>query len=156
MSYIRIDSLGGCLNNDKSAKAKSRAQSNSKLYASYKFVIAIENSNCEDYVTEKLIEALSSTSVPIVASRDGKPDYTRFAPNYSYINVYDYKSVKELTDYLNYLSNNETAYYEYLWFRRPPANEYAVIKEQEKEFRDEKHLTKKKRDRHRSVKSKSS
>ncbi|CAF4813802.1 unnamed protein product, partial [Rotaria sp. Silwood1] len=122
MSYIHIDSLGGCLNNAKSAQAQARAQSNSELYASYKFVISIENSNCEDYVTEKLIDGLSSTAVPIVASRDGKPDYTRFAPKHSYINVYDYKNVKELADYLNYLSNNETAYNEYLWFRRSPAN----------------------------------
>jgi len=126
MSYIRIDSFGGCLNNAQSAQAQARAQSNSELYASYKFVLSIENSNCEDYVTEKLIEGLSSTAIPIVASRDGKPDYTRFAPNYSYINVYDYKSTKELADYLNYLSNNETAYNEYLWFRRLPANKYAV------------------------------
>ncbi|CAM4989011.1 unnamed protein product, partial [Rotaria socialis] len=36
----------------------------------------------------------------------------RFAPNHSYINIYDYKTVKELADYLNYLSNNETAYNE--------------------------------------------
>ncbi|CAF0828950.1 unnamed protein product [Rotaria sp. Silwood1] len=126
MSYIHIDSLGGCLNNAKSAQAQARAQSNSELYASYKFVISIENSNCEDYVTEKLIDGLSSTAVPIVASRDGKPDYTRFAPKNSYINVYDYKTVKELADYLNYLSNNETAYNEYLWFRRSPANKYAT------------------------------
>ncbi|CAF2605706.1 unnamed protein product [Rotaria sp. Silwood2] len=126
MSYIRIDSFGGCLNNAKSAQAQTRAQSNSELYASYKFVISIENSNCEDYVTEKLIDGLSSTAVPIVASRDGKPDYTHFAPNHSYINVYDYKTVKELADYLNYLSNNETAYNEYLWFRQPPANKYAT------------------------------
>jgi hypothetical protein len=126
MSHIRIDSFGGCLNNAQSAQAQARAQSNSELYASYKFVIAIENSNCEDYVTEKLIDALSSTSVPIVASRNGKPDYTRFAPNHSYINAYDYKSAKELAAYLTYLSNNETAYNEYLWFRRPPANKYTV------------------------------
>lgn len=126
MTYIRVDSFGACLNNAKSTDAQSRSKSNSELYASYKFVISIENSNCEDYVTEKLIDGLSSTAVPIVASRKGKPDYTRFAPNHSYINVYDYKTVKDLADYLNYLSNNETAYNEYLWFRRPPANKYAV------------------------------
>ncbi|CAF2134053.1 unnamed protein product [Rotaria magnacalcarata] len=126
MAHIRIDSFGGCLNNGKSVEAQARAQSNSELYASYKFVISIENSNCEDYVTEKLIDGLSSTAVPIVASRDGKPDYTRFAPNHSYINIYDYKTVKELADYLNYLSNNETAYNEYLWFRQAPANKYAT------------------------------
>ncbi len=41
MSYIRIDSFGGCLNNAQSPQAQSRAQSNSELYASYKFVISI-------------------------------------------------------------------------------------------------------------------
>ena len=126
MSYIRIDSFGSCLNNAQSAQAQARSQSNAELYASYKFVLSIENSNCEDYVTEKLIDGLSSTSIPIVAGRSGKPDYTRFAPNHSYINIYDFKTVKELADYLTYLSNNETAYNEYLWFRRPPANKYAV------------------------------
>lgn len=126
MQYIRVDSYGGCLNNAQSAQAQSRSQSNSELYASYKFVISIENSNCEDYVTEKLIDGLSSTSIPIVASRDGKPDYTRFAPKYSYINAYDFKTAKDLADYLKYLSNNETAYNEYLWFRREPANKHAA------------------------------
>jgi len=126
MSYIHIDSYGRCLNNIKSNDIQTRQQSNSVIYSSYKFVIAIENANCEDYVTEKLIDALASTSIPIVASREGKPDYTRFAPKYSYINVYDYKSIKELADYLNYLSKNETAYNEYLWFRQLPANKYRV------------------------------
>jgi hypothetical protein len=121
MSYIKIDSHGKCLNNIQTSK-----QPNSVLYSSYKFVIAMENSNCEDYISEKLIEALSSTSIPIIAGRNNKPDYTRFAPKNSYINVYDYKSMKELANYLNYLSKNETAYNEYLWFRRLPANKYAV------------------------------
>ncbi|CAF1352470.1 unnamed protein product, partial [Adineta steineri] len=120
MTYIRIDSYGKCLNNIKLSNIQKRQQINSILYSTYKFVIAIENSNCEDYVTEKLIEVFASTSIPIVASRNGKPDYSRFAPKYSYINIYDYKSVKELADYLNYLANNQTAYNEYLWFRQVP------------------------------------
>jgi hypothetical protein len=126
MSYINIDSYGKCLNNIKSRKVEQRQQPNMELYSQYKFVISMENSNCEDYVSEKLIEGLASTSIPIVASRNNKPDYTRFAPKHSYINIYDYKSAKELANYLNYLSKNETAYNEYLWFRRLPANKYAV------------------------------
>lgn len=127
MSYIRIDSYGNCLRNAKSDIAMARNQSNPILYSEYKFVLAIENSNCEDYVTEKLIDAFASTSIPIVASRDKRPDYTRFAPKYSYINVYDFKTIKDLANYLNYLSNNQTAYEEYLWFRRSPAHKHMVI-----------------------------
>ncbi|CAF3733114.1 unnamed protein product [Rotaria socialis] len=126
MSYIRVDSYGHCLNNIKSKTVTTRRESNSVLYSSYKFVLAIENSNCEDYVTEKLIDAIGSTSIPIVASRSGKPDYTRFAPKHSYINVYDFKSVKDLANHLNHLSTNQTAYDEYLWFRRLPINKYAT------------------------------
>ena len=126
MSYIKIDSYGQCHNTIQSNEIDRRTQSNKILYSKYKFVISMENSNCEDYISEKLIEGISSSSIPIVASRNNIPDYTHFAPKHSYINVYDYKSVKELADYLNYLSQNETAYNEYLWFRRPPANKYAV------------------------------
>ena len=118
MNYIPIDSYGKCLNNIQSNDIRTRRKSNSIIYSSYKFVIAIENSNCEDYITEKLIEAFASTSVPIIAGRNNKPNYARFAPKYSYINVYDYKSMKDLADYLDYLSKNETAYNEYLWFRQ--------------------------------------
>lgn len=127
MSHIPIDSYGKCLNNMGASDLTAPRQLNINLYASYKFVIAIENSNCEDYVTEKLIEAISSTSVPIIAGRSGMPDYTHFAPKYSYINVYDYKSIEDLATYLNYLSQNETAYNEYLWYRQAPVNRYTVI-----------------------------
>ncbi|UJR21687.1 hypothetical protein I4U23_024764 [Adineta vaga] len=127
MSYIQVDSYGRCLNTIKLDNIKKRQESNSVLYSSYKFVLAIENSNCKDYVTEKLIEAFASTSIPIVASRNGKPDYTRFAPKHSYINIYDFKSVKDCADYLKYLSNNDTAYNEYLWFRQLPANKYSSL-----------------------------
>lgn len=126
MSYISIDSYGKCLNNIYSHDIKQRTQPNAKIYSTYKFVIAMENSNCEDYISEKLIEAFASTSIPIVASKDGKPDYERFAPKYSYINVYDFKTIQDLANYLKYLSNNQTAYNEYLWFRRPPINRYKV------------------------------
>ena len=118
MSYMGIDSLGDCMNNipGNSGRGSDR-RSNALIYASYKFVVAIENSNCEDYVTEEFIHAISSTAVPIVTSRDNKPDYLRFAPRHSYINIYDYKSVEELANHLKYLSLNETAYNEYLWYR---------------------------------------
>ncbi|CAF1633449.1 unnamed protein product, partial [Didymodactylos carnosus] len=122
MSHIRIDSYGTCLNSLYSPEAaqsqRQQPGGNQQLYSKYKFVLSIENSNCEDYVTEKLIDAISSTSVPIVASREKIPDYDRFAPKHSYINIYDYESPADLAHYLNYLIQNKTAYNEYLWFRK--------------------------------------
>ncbi|CAF4638040.1 unnamed protein product, partial [Rotaria magnacalcarata] len=62
-----------CLNNRQGYGA--RMVDNFAAYKNYKFVIAIENSNCQDYVSEKLILAVSSGSIPIVAGFNGRPDY---------------------------------------------------------------------------------
>jgi hypothetical protein len=39
-------------------------------------------------------------------------------PKSGYINVFDYKSVKDLTDYLVYLSSNATAYNSYFKWKK--------------------------------------
>ena len=80
---------------------------NIELYSKYKFVIAIENSNCEDYVTEKLVHAVASGSIPIVAGRDNKPDYLKFMPRNSFINIYDFKTVEELATHLKMDERND-------------------------------------------------
>jgi hypothetical protein len=68
MQLIKVDSYGGCLRNRRD-HTSSRMSGNIELYSKYKFVIAIENSNCEDYVTEKLVHAVASGSIPIVAGK---------------------------------------------------------------------------------------
>lgn len=45
MKYIKVDSYGSCLNNKKFPDGKSREQ----LMREYKFYLAIENANCDDY-----------------------------------------------------------------------------------------------------------
>ncbi len=92
----------------------------------------MENSNCKDYITEKLGTAIVSTVVPVVFavnSKDGKspsiPNYDNYMPPYSYINAGDYKSAKELADYLLYVSSNETEYNAYLWYKMPENKEKA-------------------------------
>ncbi len=49
--------------------------------------------------------------------RDNKPDYIRFMPNGSFINIYDYKSVQDLAAHLTYLAGNRAAYEKYLRFK---------------------------------------
>ena len=91
---------------------------NIDAYKKYKFVIAIENSNCVDYVTEKLVKAVASGSIPIVAGRNGRPDYRRYMPPHSYINIFDYPTIKALADDLKRIANNKTLYESYLWFKK--------------------------------------
>lgn len=99
-----------------------RMADNVDAYKKYKFVIAIENSNCKDYVTEKLVKAVESGSIPIVAGREGRPDYRRFMPEHSYINIYDYKTMKELADDLKRIASDKTLYESYLWYKKHEKN----------------------------------
>jgi hypothetical protein len=53
--------------------------------------------------------------VPVVY---GGADYSFWLPTSAYINVADFKSVKHLTDYMVYLSENATAYNSYFEWKR--------------------------------------
>jgi hypothetical protein len=116
MNEVKVDSFGGCLNNNH-ARGAGRMTGNDNVFADYKFVITIENSNCEDYITEKLVYAVKSGSIPLVAGKNGKPDYARYLPKNSYINVYDFKSANELAKYLTALASNRTEYERRLYFK---------------------------------------
>ncbi len=117
MNYIDIDSYGECLRN-RFNLSREHMQGNIELYSKYKFVIAIENSNCHDYVTEKLVHAVASGSIPIVAGRDGKPDYLRYMPTNSYINVYDFKTIEDFVKKIKLISENKIEYEKYIYFKR--------------------------------------
>ncbi|EGT37087.1 hypothetical protein CAEBREN_28172 [Caenorhabditis brenneri] len=91
------------------------------LDTDYHFYVTFENSICQDYVTEKLWKSgYQNTIIPLVLKREL---VAPFVPPYSFIAVDDFKSVKEMGDYLNYLMNNKTAYMEYFDWRR----DYKVV-----------------------------
>ena len=48
----------------------------------------------------------------------GHANYSELAPTKSYINIDDFQTTKQLTDYLRYLDRNETAYAEYFEWKR--------------------------------------
>jgi hypothetical protein len=117
MDGISVDSYGFCLKNKNSHPAE-HMKGNIELYSRYKFVISIENSNCHDYVTEKLVHAVASGSIPIVAGKDNKPDYLRYMPKNSYINIYDYKTVNDLVKHLKTVASDKNEYEKYIYFKR--------------------------------------
>lgn len=138
MEEIKVDSYGSCLNNRQGYV--ERMTDNVDAYKKYKFVLAIENSNCKDYVTEKLVKAVESGSIPIIAGRSGRPDYRRFMPEHSYINIYDYKTIKDLATDLKRIGSNKTLYESYLWYKKHGKNieqfRQASLEEKLKEFAD--------------------
>lgn len=84
-----------------------------KVQQEYKFYLAFENSNCQDYITEKLFEnALNHNLLPIVMG--GRPiDYKTMAPRKSYIHVDQFRSPKQLAEYLHELDKDDALYNSY-------------------------------------------
>jgi len=87
------------------------------LLRQYKFILAFENMNCVDYITEKYwCIPLELGLVPVVM---GGADYKALAIPGSYINVLDFSSLNELADYLLHLDKNDKEYNKYFeWKKR--------------------------------------
>ena len=47
----------------------------------------------------------------------GWADYAKIAPPHSYINALDFKSLKELANYILYLDKNDEEYLKYFWWK---------------------------------------
>jgi len=89
------------------------------------FHLALENTRCDDYVTEKLYTALTRGQVPIVL---GAPNVADHAPGHdSYIDATAFPSARALAEYLLYLDRNDTAYDEYHAWRSRPFTSYGRI-----------------------------
>lgn len=81
----------------------------------YKFVLAIENTRTESYVTEKLFYALDSGAVPIYF---GAANVWDFVPPHSIIDGSKFSSLEELASYVKAVANDPVAYAEYHAWRR--------------------------------------
>ena len=86
------------------------------LLQNYKFFLAFENMNCEDYITEKYwCTPLELGLVPVVM---GGADYKALAIPGSYINVMDFPSIKKLAEYLLFLDENDDEYNRYFEWKK--------------------------------------
>lgn len=102
--FISIDVYGRC------GKPCGHKECKKVLSEKYMFYLSFENSLCENYITEKFWETLKFDLIPVVR---GKGKYETYIPKSGYIDVRDYDTIEKLTDYLKYLSKNNTAYNSY-------------------------------------------
>lgn len=109
--YINVDIFGACGN----LTCVDKANCYKMLERDYKFYLSFENSYCKDYTTEKLYKILQKNVVPIVY---GGGDYNAITPPHSVINVEDFKTVKELVDYIKYLDKHIDKYMEYFVWKK--------------------------------------
>ena len=75
--YIQVDVYGKCDDSFNSTKADNNSFI-LELSKHYKFYLAFENSDCDDYITEKFWRALSLGMIPIVRGR--RVNYEKIAP----------------------------------------------------------------------------
>ncbi|XP_038058252.1 glycoprotein 3-alpha-L-fucosyltransferase A-like isoform X2 [Patiria miniata] len=87
------------------------------LIGTYKFYLALENSECRDYITEKFwVSCLLNGVVPVVYGAP-KEDFERLAPPNSYIHVSDFKSVEELATYILKVDQSDELYNKFFEWR---------------------------------------
>ena len=60
---------------------------------------------------------MASGSIPVVAGKDGKPDYLRYMLKNSSINIYDFASVDSLVAHLKLVASSRVEYEKYIWFK---------------------------------------
>ena len=112
--YINITIYGSCGRRISHICPRYTADCLRDSVKDYKFYIAFENTLCDDYLTEKGPQFMSLPIIPVVMSF-GNPD--KYFPPKSFINVFDFKSVASLAQYILYLDHNDTAYSEYLTWK---------------------------------------
>lgn len=112
--YISVDVYGDCSRMFGAPAVCQRGSPSCEVFLStYKFYLALEESLCTDYVTEKYWGALHRGHVPVVLAAN----HDVMIPG-SFINVLDFKTVKHLVSYLRYLDRNHTAYMKYFKWRK--------------------------------------
>lgn len=72
--------------------------------SNYKFTFCLENISMKGYVTEKIIDCLVAGTIPIYL---GAPDICDFVPKECFIDMRDFKSMKELEYFLKNLENKK-------------------------------------------------
>ena len=116
-NFISVDIYGKCGNSSVCRENKNSDICMDEL-RKYKFYLALENSRCREYITEKFWDnALLNDLIPIVYGPLRK-DYELVAPPNSFIHVDDFKTIKELASYLHKLDANDHLYNEYFKWKK--------------------------------------
>ncbi len=112
--YKEVHSYGRVLNNRTPPKkfiSRKNDFLNYELYRDYKFVICFENSIANDYITEKLSNAMLGNSIGIY---QGAPNIGEFFNTKSFINFHDYGSYDKMIEKVIELDQDDEKYYKML------------------------------------------
>ncbi|GAA9544142.1 glycosyltransferase family 10 [Helicobacter pylori] len=99
---------GGSVKNTLGYKVKNK----NEFLSQYKFNLCFENSQGYGYVTEKILDAYFSHTIPIYW---GSPSVAKDFNPKSFVNVHDFKNFDEAIDYIRYLHAHQNAYLDMLY-----------------------------------------
>ncbi|XP_066258422.1 glycoprotein 3-alpha-L-fucosyltransferase A-like isoform X2 [Euwallacea similis] len=112
--YIDVDIYGRC-GEKLRQKCPGHFGNDCNAISNYLFYLAFENSNCNEYITEKLWwNAFHKNSIPIVMGSSPQT-YKILLPPGSYINIDAFAKPKTLADYLLSLNKTESFKEYYRW-----------------------------------------
>ncbi|KAG0372768.1 hypothetical protein BGX24_012599 [Mortierella sp. AD032] len=116
--YVDIDIYGQCGNRNREWPTDSNGNQLEPLEiaSAYRFYLAFENSNCDFYVTEKLIRTYEAGAIPIV---DGPNNYEPFAATSNALIQADRYSPRQLATLVKELDQDETKYAERIRYKYP-------------------------------------
>jgi hypothetical protein len=119
-NLIDVDVYGQCGKNlcDDEAAQGSQDEHDcfNKISKNYLFVMPVESDNCSALLTPKVIAILQSSSIPVVLNASLM---SALGPLTTIIHRTQYKSPKDLADYLNNVGTDYNKYKLYLeWKRR--------------------------------------
>ena len=100
--YKKID-MGGRYRNNIGGRVKDK----NKFFSSYKFSLAMENSNGDGYISEKIIESFISGTIPIYYG-----DYLidEYINPRSFILIKGEKDIREKIEYIKSIDNDDEKY----------------------------------------------
>ncbi|PUD13967.1 fucosyltransferase, partial [Helicobacter pylori] len=89
-----------------------KVKNKNEFLSQYKFNLCFENSQGYGYVTEKILDAYFSHTIPIYW---GSPSVAKDFNPKSFVNVHDFKNFDEAIDYIKYLHAHQNAYLDMLY-----------------------------------------
>lgn len=112
-----LDIYGRCKGGNKTA-CPGHFDTDCPALNAYKFYLAFENSNCKEYLTEKVFwNGYNKFAVPIIMGAP-KSDCERLLPSGSYLHVNDFASSYELAHYLKNFHHNISNYLQFHVWRQ--------------------------------------
>lgn len=123
--YKQVDSGGRLLNN-----VGGPVDSKLEFQKQYKFSLAFENSVSNGYTTEKIIDAFASGGIPIYW---GDPLVENIFNKKAFINANNFKTNKELIDYIKKVDNDDNLYMSYI--KEPMLNNQDYLKDEQEKIK---------------------